>query len=460
MGEIDNLKRRIQDARTDSLFPAIFDGCAEIEAVAQGENKLIKGIAGAIQTLFDNRNLTTLTGKAIGEFEVHFGITGAETKTLEERRNEIIRIIRHTARFNEADLLEYVQSLPGGETIDLDIDSKTLILNVFTEVNNEDEEEAQVVINAADKIRPLIPQNIELHASVKAAFDEYLIANYGYDVTFCASMGRVHYYPAAIIPEQEQTDVVTFVKAIRKSFQCSLTEANDIRKLFDTGDFAGIGGIMEFADAQTIADRWNDPTINTDLDTTGRVYIYKYFEPEAIYSNYGMMDSEEDSDGGLVEFGEINGGMSVLHKQPLEEQPIGEFGSMDTIGPEPEPITYTGSGTLGSSYQSVTIGGVTKYVWPCTIIGFNTTQVASFDSFPSEISAGGTICTKVSSYSEMPSSNGTYRYFAVKQGEQWIIYFGRGTALNNKSFSFDVTISGNTPLLLSDEPDPEIIIND
>lgn len=175
----EDIERALLDAldvETRPLFPAIYEDFTEVEALAQGEDKLLSIIKDIIYQYWQNRNLQTLTEQAAAVFETELGLS--HSGTIEERRSRIAEAINRKFVLNDAALLALIQSLAGGETNEFDVDPKMLELWLKKATNTESSSEFEDLTTVRQTIEPIIPQNLAIKLKVEAATEKTIHATY------------------------------------------------------------------------------------------------------------------------------------------------------------------------------------------------------------------------------------------------------------------------------------------
>lgn len=168
---IDKEVRDALDIETRPLFPSAYNGCIEADALAQGEDTILRILGSAIYRYFQNRNLQTMNEETVQIFENGFGIQG--TGTLEERRAAVIGIIRSRFVFNDAAMAAMIETLAGVEPVKFSIDPQSLVLRIWRD-GGEDGGQF-VAYDIAQALAPVIPLNIKTETQDRqtAAIDVY-----------------------------------------------------------------------------------------------------------------------------------------------------------------------------------------------------------------------------------------------------------------------------------------------
>ena len=148
------------DIETRPLFPGIYEGFIEADALAQGEDAILGVLRNAIYRYFQNRNLQTLNEEAAEALEN--GLDIAHTGTIEERRATLIEVINRRFVLNDAEIAARIEQMAKAEgvTVHYEIDPIALNMRIWREGENENG--SFIAYDIANAIRPTIPQNIQL----------------------------------------------------------------------------------------------------------------------------------------------------------------------------------------------------------------------------------------------------------------------------------------------------------
>ena len=172
----DDRDKEVRDAldiETRPLFPAIYEGFIEADALAQGEDAILRVLRNAIYRYFQNRNLQTLNEEAAYALESGLGL--AHSGTIEERRETLIEAVNKRFVFNEAALAARIEQMVHGEDVRFRIDPKAQTLEIWTEGGEQDG--AFVAYDISQALKPIIPQNLQLCAELHAehvAIEEHM----------------------------------------------------------------------------------------------------------------------------------------------------------------------------------------------------------------------------------------------------------------------------------------------
>lgn len=170
--------RAALDIETRPLFPAIYEGIIEADALAQGEDEILRVLRNAVYKYFQNRNLQTLNEEAAYALETGLGLD--HSGTIEERRETLIEAVNKRFVFNDAALAARIEQMAKAEgvTVHYEIDPIALTMRIWREGENENG--SFIAYDIANTLHPTIPQNIQLisEATIKnAAHERGTLAN-------------------------------------------------------------------------------------------------------------------------------------------------------------------------------------------------------------------------------------------------------------------------------------------
>lgn len=169
----DDRDKEVRDAldiETRPLFPAIYEGFIEADALAQGEDAILSVLRNAVYRYFQNRNLQTLNEEAAYALESGLGLD--HSGTIEERRETLIEAVNKRFVFNDKALAEKIEQLSEGKPIRFSIDAQKLILKIW---NDDIEENGEfTAYDISQNLKPIIPQNIQMVAEDKAQIETNL----------------------------------------------------------------------------------------------------------------------------------------------------------------------------------------------------------------------------------------------------------------------------------------------
>ena len=184
---IESAVKEALEAQTRPLFPRIYDGFKEADALAEGEDRLLEVLSNLIYRYFQDRNLRTITEAKAAEYEAELGIEPAGG--IEARRAAIINAINRQFVLNDAKLHELCQALADGHDIEERTDAKKLTLGIFSADDAEGGESITLEVKAG--IRPIIPLNLAVFAGVETALTKTVTANHGHVETIWGHIGLV-----------------------------------------------------------------------------------------------------------------------------------------------------------------------------------------------------------------------------------------------------------------------------
>lgn len=171
----DDRDKEVRDAldiKTRPLFPAIYEGFIEADALAQGEDEILRVLRNAVYQYFQNRNLQTLNEEAAYALESGLGLD--HSGTIEKRRETLIEAINKRFVFNDAALAARIEQMAKAEgvTVHYKIDPIALTMRIWREGENENG--SFIAYDIANTLHPTIPQNIQLisEATIKNATHE------------------------------------------------------------------------------------------------------------------------------------------------------------------------------------------------------------------------------------------------------------------------------------------------
>ena len=161
----EDREREVRDAlnvETRELFPKIYEGYTEADALAQSEDELLRVIRNFIYRYFQNRNLQTMNEEVIAAFEGGLGIQAVGT--VDERRSAVIQ--RINARFvnNDQTIENRAKAAVENESIIVNTDCQALRAEVTTAPNSSSATFAELIA-ALKAIRAIMPQNLEAYAA-------------------------------------------------------------------------------------------------------------------------------------------------------------------------------------------------------------------------------------------------------------------------------------------------------
>ena len=162
---IDREVREELDMETRPLFPTIYEGVREADALAQAEDALLRVLCGAVYAYHQNRNLQTIGSGVAEELEAGLGIT--PQGTLEQRRAAIMGALRKRSNISIEDLIELARQ-EGLEDFGLGVRARELELEVYSE---EGDAPSEVLLRVRAAIRRKTPQNLRIAAEDMARGD-------------------------------------------------------------------------------------------------------------------------------------------------------------------------------------------------------------------------------------------------------------------------------------------------
>lgn len=185
--KIESAVKEALEAETRPLFPRIYDGFKEADALAEGEDRLLEVLSNLIYRYFQDRNLRTITEAKAAEYEAVLGIEPAGG--IEARRAAIINAINRQFVLNDAKLHELCQALADGHDIEERTDPQALTLGIFS-ADDEDGGESPT-LEVVRGIRPVIPLNLAVFAGVETSYTKNVTANHGHATTIWGHLGLV-----------------------------------------------------------------------------------------------------------------------------------------------------------------------------------------------------------------------------------------------------------------------------
>lgn len=224
----DSRDKEVRDAldiETRPLFPGIYEGFIEADALAQGEDAILGVLRNAIYRYFQNRNLQTLNEEAAEALESGLGLS--HTGTIEERRATLIEVINRRFVLNDAEIAARIEQMANGEDVRFRIDPQALKLEIWKD-GGEDGSEF-IAYDIAEALKPMIPQNLQLIAEMHS---------HGLDIDERMTMGTVCAIATSIETETVNnkgvyiiwlescgTEKTHVIKAIKQLLEIGLTEA-------------------------------------------------------------------------------------------------------------------------------------------------------------------------------------------------------------------------------------------
>lgn len=229
----DKEVREALDIGTRPLFPGIYEGFIEVDALAQGENAILGVLRNAVYRYFQNRNLQTLNKEAAEALESGLGL--AHSGTIEQRRVALYEAINKRFFLNDAELEARIERLADGEDVRFRGDPQALTLEIWKD-GGEDGSEF-IAYDIAEALKPIIPQNLQLVAEMYA--DELDIDERMTMGTVCAIATSIEtetvnndpsQYEAVYIIWLESCGTVKIhvIKAIKELLGTGLVEAKNI----------------------------------------------------------------------------------------------------------------------------------------------------------------------------------------------------------------------------------------
>lgn len=229
----ENVDKEVRDAldvETRELFPKIYNGFTEADALAQAEDALLKVISNVIYKYFQNRNLQTMNEEVVAAFEEGLGLPSAGS--LDARRTAVIS--RINARFinNDQTIESRAREAANNNTIKVNADSQALTAEVTTATNSSaatfDE-----LITALKAIRGLIPQNLEAYAADRSTKAKTWQAYGAARTTVSINAGRVEpLWGVCIFHDYDMTTAsghtVSYVKLIKDTLRYDLASSKAI----------------------------------------------------------------------------------------------------------------------------------------------------------------------------------------------------------------------------------------
>ncbi len=160
---IDKEVREALEVNSRPLFPQIYEGYIEADALAQGEDAILRIFAKVIYEYFQNRNLQTMGEAVIKSFEQKLEMN--TSGTIDERRAAIIEAINKRFILNEKELAAKIEQHANGKPIRFSIITPLLILRIW---NDQTEENGEFkAYDILQNLKPIIPQNLQQIAENK-----------------------------------------------------------------------------------------------------------------------------------------------------------------------------------------------------------------------------------------------------------------------------------------------------
>lgn len=138
-----------------SLFPTIYRGVLETDALSQALDVLFNGFFTELDRALNNQFIKTSDEVGLSALEAILGIRPADGDTLEERRDRISMEWRSRLPYTYRSLEAYLSDVTQGFEMDLDHNAYTLALRVIlTGVRQRDA--------LIDALRKMLPANLVL----------------------------------------------------------------------------------------------------------------------------------------------------------------------------------------------------------------------------------------------------------------------------------------------------------
>ena len=259
----ENVDKKVSDAldvETRELFPKIYNGFTEADALAQAEDALLTVISKVIYKYFQNRNLQTMNEEVVTAFEDGLGLPSAGS--LDARRTAVIS--RINARFinNDQTIESRAKEAANNNTIKVNADSQALTAEVTTATNSSTAT-FEELITALKAIRGLIPQNLEAYAADRSAKAKTWQAYGAARTTVSINAGRVEpLWGVCVFYDYDMStnsgNRVQYVKIMKEVLGYSLGEAKAIiDRVNETQTFVTIryktDGITSYTYENTLA---------------------------------------------------------------------------------------------------------------------------------------------------------------------------------------------------------------
>lgn len=257
----ENVDKEVLDAldvETRELFPKIYNGFTETDALAQAEDALLKVISNVIYKYFQNRNLQTMNEEVVAAFEEGLGLPSAGS--LDARRTAVIS--RINARFinNDQTIENRAKEAANNNTIKVNADSQALTAEVTTATNSSTATFDEL-ITALKAIRGLIPQNLEAYAADRSAKAKTWQAYGAARTTVSINAGRVEELWGVCIfydPDMKTGNYLQYVKCIKEALGYGLASSKAlIDRIRDTEGYLAIryktDGITDYTYENTLA---------------------------------------------------------------------------------------------------------------------------------------------------------------------------------------------------------------
>lgn len=190
MADREILLYKINELRTRSVFPKIYDGFTEIDELANGEDALLDTIRTLVVTALDDKVISTASPEKVSEFEENLYLSSIGL-TMDERRQQILDYLNRSRVFNDKALSELVASMAGGRDTSIAIDHNSLTLGITVENDGDDGTLLSVWI--VERILPRVPQNLSLYARVECGLNGAPVANHAGMCAISGSLAGVSY---------------------------------------------------------------------------------------------------------------------------------------------------------------------------------------------------------------------------------------------------------------------------
>ncbi len=196
--------QRLNRLNTRPIFPKIYNGFREIDAISEGENSILQVLKDCAERASKDKLLTRPYGEFVNiiseerlkEWEEELSIQVQEGATIEQRQGAVCDYISRSRVINDDYLQRLVDLAVGEDKYIVRSDSDRLTLTISTPPNIEDEGTPEDLSNAIDVVLPVAPQNLSVSGGVSFELFKSFIANFVYETAVKTGLGYVEWTPA------------------------------------------------------------------------------------------------------------------------------------------------------------------------------------------------------------------------------------------------------------------------